>query len=76
MGEEVHLLSIYMCICPICAKKPYMVVPLTAFTIGPLGFYECVHMPFGLTNATGHISAPEGVMLGRNAPQMVYYLLR
>ena len=21
------------------------------FTVGPLGFYECVHMPFGLTNA-------------------------
>ena len=25
--------------------------PLTAFTIGPLEFYECVWMPFGLTNA-------------------------
>ena len=25
--------------------------PLTAFTIGPLGFWECEHMPFGLTNA-------------------------
>ena len=25
--------------------------PLTAFTIGPLGFYECKRMPFGLTNA-------------------------
>ena len=25
--------------------------PLTAFTMGPLGFYECVQMPFGLTNA-------------------------
>ena len=25
--------------------------PLTAFTIGPLGFYEFVQMPFGLTNA-------------------------
>ena len=24
--------------------------PLTAFTVGPLGFYECVQMPFGLTN--------------------------
>ena len=23
----------------------------TAFTVGPLGFYECVRMPFGLTNA-------------------------
>ena len=25
-------------------------IPLTAFTVGPLGFYECVRMPFGLTN--------------------------
>ena len=24
---------------------------LTAFTVRPLGFYECEHMPFGLTNA-------------------------
>ena len=24
--------------------------PLTAITVGPLGFYECVWMPFGLTN--------------------------
>ena len=26
-------------------------IPLTAFTLGPLGFNDCVHMPFGLTNA-------------------------
>ena len=26
-------------------------IPLTAFTVGPLGFYECIRMPFGLTNA-------------------------
>ena len=25
--------------------------PLTAFTAGPLGFYECEQMPFGATNA-------------------------
>ena len=25
--------------------------PLTAFTIGPLGFFKCERMPFGLTNA-------------------------
>ena len=24
--------------------------PLTAFTVGPLGLYECERMPFGLTN--------------------------
>ena len=30
--------------------------PLTALTVGPLGFYECKRMPFGLTNtpATFH----------------------
>ena len=26
--------------------------PLTAFTMGPLGFWECERMPFGLTNAS------------------------
>ena len=26
-------------------------IPLTAFTVGPLGFYECVRMSFGFTNA-------------------------
>ena len=26
-------------------------IPLNAFTVGSLGFYECVRMPFGLTNA-------------------------
>ena len=26
-------------------------IPYTAFTVGPLGFYECTKMPFGLTNA-------------------------
>ena len=26
-------------------------IPYTAFTVGPLGFYECVWMPFRLTNA-------------------------
>ena len=25
--------------------------PVTSFTVGPLGFYECDHMPFGLVNA-------------------------
>ena len=26
-------------------------IPYTVFTVGSLGFYECVRMPFGLTNA-------------------------
>ena len=25
-------------------------IPYTVFTVGPLGFYECLRMPFGLTN--------------------------
>ena len=25
--------------------------PLTAFTVGPLGFFKCERMPFGLMNA-------------------------
>ena len=25
-------------------------IPYTAFTVRPLGFYECLRMPFGLTN--------------------------
>ena len=26
-------------------------IPMTAFMVGPLGFYKCVRMPLGLTNA-------------------------
>ena len=50
--------------------------PLTAFTVGPLGFYECVWMPFGLTNAPSHISVPNGNLFRRNTFEMVYYLPR
>ena len=32
-------------------KAGYWLVKMDAFTVGPLGFYECVRMPFGLTNA-------------------------
>ena len=32
-------------------KMDEMSKQLTAFTVGPLGFYECERMPFGLTNA-------------------------
>ena len=31
--------------------------PLTASTMGLLGFYECVQMPFGLINAQPHSNA-------------------
>ena len=49
--------------------------PLTAFTIEPLRFYECVWMPFG-NQCTSHIPMPDAVMLRGYAPQMVYNLFR
>ena len=46
----------------------------TAFTVGPLGFYECNRMPVGLTNApaTLYISEVDGGLYGRNAPQRMF----
>ena len=38
--------------------------PLTAFTVGPLGFYECVWMPLGLTNAPATFQCLMGSYLG------------
>ena len=38
--------------------------PPTAFTVGPLGFYECVQMPFGLTNAPATSQCLMGSCLG------------
>ena len=32
-------------------ELPEESIPLTAFTVGPLGFYECVCMSFGLIYA-------------------------
>ena len=40
---------------------------LTAFTVGSLGFYECVQMPFGLNQCPGHILMFDGVLFRRNA---------
>ena len=38
--------------------------PLTAFTAGLLGFYECERMPFGLTNAPHYFPEANGDCLG------------
>ena len=36
--------------------------PLTAFTMGPLGFWECERMPFGLTNAPATLRLMESCL--------------
>ena len=37
-------------------------IPLTAFTVGPLGFYECVRMPFWSHQCPCHFPKIDGVM--------------
>ena len=51
-------------------------IPLTAFKLGPLSFYECVRMPFGLTKCSSNIPEVNGVMSGGITSGMVYYLSR
>ena len=34
--------------------------PLTAFIVGPLGFFKCERIPFGLTNAPAHFPKTNG----------------
>ena len=45
--------------------------PLTAFTLVPLGFYECVWMPFGVTNTPAKFKC-----LMKSWREMVYNLFR
>ena len=51
--------------------------PLTAFTVGPLGFYKHVQMPFGLTNALATFQhLMETCLFRGDTSEMVYYLPR
>ena len=50
---------------------------LTAFTVGPLGFYQCANgMPFGLTNAPATFQRQMGVMFRGHALKMGHHLFR
>ena len=50
--------------------------PLTAFTMGPLGFWECERMPFGLTNAPATFPKVDGVLLRQVKSELVHYISR
>ena len=49
--------------------------PKTAFTVGPLGFYECNRMPFGLTNSPATFQALMEKVIGElNLKTCLIYL--
>ena len=48
--------------------------PLTAFTVGPLGFYECERMPFGLTNLPATFQWLMETCLRGTSSTMVYHI--
>ena len=47
---------------------------LTAFTIRPLGFYECDRMPFSLTNAPAHVPMINAKLFRQSTFTELYYL--
>ena len=49
-------------------------IPYTAFTVGPLGFYECLRMPFGLTNAPATFQRLMGKLFGGPSSKLVHNL--
>ena len=52
------------------------VKPLTAFTMGPLGFWECERMPFGLTQCSSNLSKVDGVLFRGVKSELVLYISR
>ena len=50
-------------------------IPLTAFTVGPLGFFECTRMPFGLTNAPATFQRlMESCLVELHLDRCIFYL--
>ena len=46
----------------------------TAFTVGPLGFYECECMPFGLTNAPIHFPMVDAKLFRQLTFTLLYHI--
>ena len=50
--------------------------PLTAFTVGPLGFYDMCLDAFWFNQCSGHIPMLNGNLFGGNTSEVVYYIPR
>ena len=50
--------------------------PLTAFTVGPLGLYECERMPFRLTNIHSYIPETNRDLFRGPQSPLVYHISR